>query len=304
MLMPLGQLTSLPPRLAENPFYQLQVQFARYKMGSFELLFEIESFLIRYSWLALLLLFALVLPPLEEVDVISTIVRLSTLIYPFFFIWSITRLSGVELMQLVLEGQWTTEVLASSAESPDLATGFIDPLWMVVRQYWLITTFSLILYSIESHVFVRDEFGRLILDDLVADTLFYLVMYFNVIAWIVFVYLARLYTEVRLRNGLIKGLATLIILLGGLLIFAGYCLLFLRFGYLANDPPMIAFIFVLSMALVALSYGLNQKMARNFRNYLLGQMDIDVMIYDDVDPQASAWSTVSPKPRSAESTPV
>src|SRR5262245_197056 len=137
--MALGQLTHLPHEIAENPFYRLLVRFSRYKAGSFERLFQIESLLLRYALLGLIVLIALVWPPLEEVDYISTLVRFCTLVYPLFFIWSLTRLAGVELMQLVLEGQWTADLLATPMRNRELTIGFATPLWLTVRQYSLIT---------------------------------------------------------------------------------------------------------------------------------------------------------------------
>ena len=155
--MALGQLTHLPEEMAANPFHPLLARFSRLKAGSFELLFQIESWLVRYSWLGLVVLAALVWMPLEEIDVVSTCVRLATLLYPCLFIWSLTRLSGVELMQLMLEGQWTADLLATPLDNRALTVGFASPIWITIRQYFLISLFSLVLYGLESYVIVYQE---------------------------------------------------------------------------------------------------------------------------------------------------
>jgi len=286
--MPLGQLTCLPPSLATNPFHRLIVKFSRYKTGSFEILFTIESYLLRFSWLGLLLLFALVLPPLEEVDYVSTLVRLSTLIYPCFFIWSLTRISGVELMQLVLEGHWTGELMASTLTNRDLTNGFITPPLVVVRQYVLISIFSLILYGLETHVIVIDE-GHWYVEDFVRTTLFNFDLFFSAIAWTLFVYLGRLYTEVRLRNGLIKGLATLALLLSGLTLIVGYNLLFWRYPERITHTSVLGLLALLTLALIGASAWLYGRLSRHFRPYLFGQLDLDPLIFDESDPHATAW---------------
>jgi len=245
----LGQLTHLPESIAANPFHRPIVKFSRYKTGSFELLFAIETFLLRYSWAGLLLLLLLVLPPLEEVDVVSTLVRLATMVYPALFVWSLTRISGVELMQLVLEGRWTAELLAAPLSDRDLTLGFVTPVWLVVRQYLLISVFSLILNSLETHVIVRID-DHLYLDELYNSMAIDLSLFFNVVAWIVFVYLARLLLETRLRNGLLKGLFTLLLFGGGVGLFAGYCVLFFRYPALLSSRGVLAGIDLLSAGLL------------------------------------------------------
>jgi hypothetical protein len=291
--MSLGQLTSLPASLAANPFHRLIVKFSRAKSGSYETMFTIETFLLRYSWAGLLLLFALVLPPLEEVDYVSTLVRLSTMVYPFFFIWSLTRVAGVELMQLVLEGHWTGEILASPVSDRDLTVGFIAPLGLIIRQYLLISIFSLTLFGLETQVIVRDENGRLLMGHFIRYTIFYYDLFFSSVAWITFIYLGRLLAEVRLRNGLIKGLATLVLLLGGIALFAGYVLLFWRYSDQLTRLRVLVGLALLTGGLSGAAYLFYRRLARNFRQYLYGQLDIDLLIFDDADPHASAWQFVA-----------
>lgn len=289
-MSPLGQLTALPKPLAANPFYPLMVRFARIKMGSIEVLFTIESRLVRYSWLSLLILFALVLPRFEEVDYLSTAIRMLTLVYPFFFIWSLTRLSGIELMQLLLEAHWTAEVLASPVTNRDLMNGFVLPLWLVVRQYFLITFFSLILYALEADVIVRASDGTWFYEDCLRHAIFYEVMFFSTIAWLVFLYVGRLWIEVRLRSGLLKGLSVLGLLMIGSAMFLAYLgLFFLWKNRLTATPTLIA-IGALTLAFALASAWFNAKLGRHFRPYLLGQLDIDPLIYDQIDPRATAWN--------------
>lgn len=296
-MLPLGQLTHLPAVIADNPFHRMIVKFSRYKTGSFEILFTIESRLLRHAWLGLILLFALVLPPLEEADYgIATVVRLSTLVYPLFFIWSLTRISGVELMQLVLEGHWTTELLASPLSNRDLMRGFVDPVRLVIRQYLLISIFSLTLYGLETNVIVVDDSGEFYLQDLIRSTLFNYGLFASTIAWIVFVYMARLLAEVRLRNGLIKGLATIALLSMGVLIFAGYCLLFFRYPAQIGSRAVLAGVAGLIVALGGGAWVIDRLLAHHFRHYLSGQLDIDLMIFDETDPRASAWHRFVPMP--------
>lgn len=287
-MLPLGQLTHLPEQFARNPFHPLLVKFSRSKIGSSEILFTAEAILLRYSWAWLLLMFALVLPPLEEYSGAATLVRLSTLIYPCFFIWSLTRLSGVELLQLVLEGRWTAEVLAAPLSDSELAAGFVTPVWVVIRQYLLITIFSLALYGLETRVIVFDE-GSVILEDYLRWTFFNYCLIFNAAAWIVFVYIARVYAEIRLRNSLLKGLATLSMLLGGAVILGGYLLLFLRWKEAMTANGTLAILALLTAGLLIAS-GIGQiKLQRHFRGYLVSQLDIDPIIFDELDPRASAW---------------
>lgn len=290
-MMSLGQLTHLPHYLAINPFYRLIVRFSRYKYGSFEALFVFERFLVRYAWLNLFVLFALVLPPLEEVSVVRTFVRLSTLVYPMFFIWSLTRISGVELMQLVLEGHWLPQLLSTPLTNRDFYNGFIAPIRVIIRQYLLITIFSLALYGLELHVIVVDE-GKVYFEDLLRHVLFYYTLFFNVIGWIIFVYLVRMFAEVRLRNGLLKGLMTLILMLSGGLLFIGYCLLFLRYRHLIDDLKVIIGVSALTGVFAVGCLVIYFKFARLFRHYLLGQLDIDLLIYDDIDPCGTSWTEV------------
>ena len=287
-MLTLGQLSYLPSYLASNPFHPLLVKFSRYKFGSFEILFTLEKYLLRYTWLALLILFALVLPPLEEYWGISTVVRLSTLLYPCFFIWSLTRLAGVELIQLMLEGHWTAETLALPLSNRDWLNGFVTPLWVVFRQYFLITVFSLALYGIESRTFhVDNEFYW-------ADYLqyigFMIMMFFNAALWIAFVYLGRLYTEIRLRNGLLKGLATLFLFFGGGLIACGYLILFYHFAFWLTSKRVLFMIGVLNFILLSLAVAIHGKLQAHFRDYLCTQLDLDMVIYDDADPHTTAWT--------------
>lgn len=287
----MGQLTYLPQHLADNPFHPLLVKFSRVKMGSWESLFNAERYLLRYSWLGLLALFALVLPNLEEVDYLSTAIRLATLLYPCFFIWSLTRLAGVELMQLVLEGHWTGEVLATPVTNRDLLDGFVSPIWLTVRQYLLISFFSLVLYGLERNVIlvVDDE---ILYGDCLRHTIFYIESFMIAVAWIIFIYLARLLAEVRLRNGLIKGLSTVALFGVGCALIFGYCLFFFRYSRHMTDTVILIAMGAIIVSLMALSIAIHACLARRFRQYLAGQLDIDLLIYDDTDPHATAWTKV------------
>lgn len=287
-MLNMGQLTHLPPSLARNPFHPLLMKFSRYKFGSYEELFTLERWLLRYSWAALLLLFALVLPPLEQYWGISTVVRLSTLVYPCFLLWSLTRLAGVELMQLLLEGHWTPETLALPLDNRAWMDGFVTPVWVVLRQYFLITVFSLALYGLETRVFTVDR--HFYWSDYLQYAGFIIVMFFNAVAWIVFMYLARLYTEIRIRNGLIKGLATLLLFCGGGVIFCGYLGLFLHFAFWLASRRVIFGIGLIDLGLLAFSWFTHGKLLAHFRDYLASQLDIDILIYDDLDAHASAWT--------------
>ena len=291
-MLSLGQLTHLPESIAANPFHRLIVKFSRYKSGSFEVLFTIEAVILRYAWVGLLVLLGLVIPPLEEVDYLSTAVRLSTLIYPAFFVWSLSRVSGVELIQLMLEGRWTAEILASPMDDGDFKRGFITPVLMVVRQYLLISVFSLALYELEAHIIVRID-DTLYLEDLWRGLASDFSVFANVVAWIVFLYLARLLLEMRLRNGLIKGLFTLMLILGGAGLFVAYAvLIFFQTEHLA-DPAVLAAIGALTALMIAGAAGCHMLLRRNFRRYLSGQLDIDPLIFDRTDPHASAWEKVA-----------
>lgn len=287
-MLSLGQLKHLPPSLAASPFHPLIAKFSRYKTGSFEALFTAEAFLLRYSWLGLIILMALVLPPLEEVDVLSTIIRLSTLLYPALFIWSLTRISGVELMQLMLEGRWIAEILASPQKNRDLTLGFVTPIWLVVRQYFLITLFSLALYDLETHVIVRIE-GHIYWDDILRALLVNVIFFFSAVSWIVFIYMSRLLLEVRLRNGLLKGLFTLALILSGAALFIAYGILFFFYPEHLDDPRVLAFFGILMAAMAAASLLFHWLLRQNFRYWLAGQLDLDPLIYDVIDPHASAW---------------
>jgi hypothetical protein len=288
--MPLGQLTHLPDEMAANPFHPLLARFSRLKAGSWEPLFQAEAWLVRWSWLTLLALMGLVAARLEEVDVVSTVVRLATLVYPCFFIWSLTRLAGVELMQLVLEGQWTADLLATPLTDRELTVGFASPIWLTVRQYFLITFFSLTLYGLETGIFVHDTTtGEWLLDDLVRHTLFQYGMFFSGAGWIVFLYMARLFGEVRLRNGLLKGLTTMLLLMGGVALLAVFMLLFTIYSYRMTDTRVLVGLLAIAAGLMLSAAWLYRLLARGFRRYLTGQLDIDVLIYDVVDPQASGW---------------
>lgn len=289
-MSPLGQLTYLPKPLAVNPFYPLMVRFARIKAGSLEILFTIESRLVRYSWLSLLILFALVMPRFEEIDYVSTAIRMLTLVYPFFFIWSLTRLGGIELMQLLLEAHWTSEVLASPVTNRDLSNGFVLPLWLVVRQYFLITFFSLILYALEADVIVRAKDGMWLYEDFLRHAIFYEIMFFSTIAWLVFLYIGRLWIEVRLRSGLLKGLSVLGMLLIGSAMFLAYLGLFFLWSKRLTQTPTLVAIGTLTLIFSLASILFNIKLDRYFRDYLLGQVDIDPLVYDQIDPRATAWN--------------
>jgi hypothetical protein len=267
----------------------LLVKFSRYKTGSNEILFSIESKLLQYSGLGLFIMCLLVLPNLEEVYVLSTLIRLMTLVYPFFFIWSLTRISGVELMQVVFEGRWTAELLSTPLTNRQFTDGFITPVWLVVRQYLLITIFSLALYTLERHVFiVLDDQG--VYENLISYGYFYCILFMNTISWIVFVYMARLFTEVRLRNGLIKGLATLFLFMGGTVLFLGYCTLFIRYPHKMNDTQVLVFISFATLFLIVGSGLLHIHLTRKFRHYLSGQLDIDLIVFDKLDPRVSEWT--------------
>ncbi|MCE5228351.1 hypothetical protein LLG95_01980 [bacterium] len=289
--MPLGQHTCLPKPLAVNPFYPLMVRFARSKAGSFERLFTIEEWLLRYSWLGLLILCVLVLLPLEEVDYVSTAVRMLTLVYPFFFIWSLTRISGVELMQLLLEAHWTAEVLASPVTDRDLKNGFVLPAWIVVRQYFLLAFFSLVLYALEQHVIVYDAADKTWLyEDSLRHALFYEALFFSTIAWLALLYVSRLWIEVRLRSGLLKGLSTLALLLIGSVLFIAYSLMFFKWSGSLTSTTTLVVLTGLIVLFSAAAVWFNVKLARDFRACLLGQLDIDPLVYDQIDPRATAWS--------------
>lgn len=287
----MGQLTHLPESIAANPFHRPLVKFSRYKTGSYEAIFAAESFLLRYSWAGLLVLLGLVLPPLEEVDVVSTLVRLCTMVYPALFVWSLTRISGVELMQLVLEGRWTAELLAAPLSDRELMLGFVAPVWLVVRQYLLITVFSLVLSSLETNPIVRID-DHLYLDDVYRSLAVNLSLFFSVVAWIIFIYLARLLLETRLRNGLLKGLFTLLLFGGGVGLMAAYSLLFFRYPALLASYRVLATIDLLSAGLLGGAVAFHGVMRRNFRRFLGGQLDLDPLIFDAVDPHASEWERV------------
>jgi hypothetical protein len=291
--MALGQLTHLPEELAANPFHPLLARFSRLKAGSWERMFQIEAVMVRWSWLALLALLVLVYLPLEEIDAVSTLVRLATLAYPCFFIWSLTRLSGAELMQLVLEGQWTADLLATPMTERELTVGLASPIWITVRQYFLITFFSLVLYGLETGVFVYDRTAdEYLIDDLVRNTVFHCEVFFCGAAWILFLYTARLFGEVRLRNGLLKGLVTLALLMGGVALLAVFLLLFTIYSYRMTDNRVLWGLGTIAVGLTIGAAWMHWKLSRNFRRYLSGQLDIDVLIYDVVDPQASGWQKV------------
>jgi hypothetical protein len=295
----LGQLTHLPPYLASNPFHPLLVKFSRTKFGSYESLFLLEKYLIRYSWLALLVLFALVLPPLEEYWGISTMVRLSTLLFPCFFLWSLTRLAGVELMQLVLEGHWTAEFLALPLSNRAWIDGFVTPLWVVFRQYALITMFSLALYGLETQTVMinlslpgQPAEYEYFWGDYLRVTGFLAVTFFTAALWIAFVYLARLYTEIRLRNGLLKGLATLFLFMAGGLLFTLYLVIFLRYRHWMDSNLILIALGGLALLLLLGAIYIHRKLLAHFRDYLATQIDLDMVIYDDGDPHTSAWTPI------------
>lgn len=304
--MALGQLTHLPAWVADNPFHPFFTQFSRYKAASFEVLFTIEAVLLRYSWLGLILLCGLVLAPLEEVPGVATAVRLATLLYPCFFIWSLTRLAGVELLQLVLDGHWTPELLATPMSNRAYAHGFILPVALVVRQYLLISIFSLFLYGFEEKGHLIDfnevedvwEYGGFL-----RPTLFNFGLFFGSVAWTIFVYLGRMYAEIRLRNGLLKGLATVGLFFMGTLMFAGYCALFMFFPRMAMQTPTLVALGLLTGVLVVCSLLFYVRLRQRFRHYLNGQLDLDVLIYDQLDPHTSAWEQVAPKPKNPATQP-
>lgn len=290
--MPLGQLRHLPRSIAENPFHPLIVRFSRFKLGSYEALFSIEERLVRYSWLGLFVLFALVLPPFEEIPVVSNLVRIATMVYPCFFIWSLTRLGGVELMQLILEGRWTAEVLTLPLTNRQFTHGFVTPIWIVFRQYLLISVFSLGLYSLETETIVYDEETGWLLDNLYPSLAFNFALLFSTIGWTMFTYLARLFVEVRLRNGLLKGLATLALFLGVGAMFMTYLLLFIWFPRYIVDPWVLGALGAAAAALFAGCILIHLRLRNRFRRYLEGQLDLDMLIFDEHDPRATAWAQV------------
>lgn len=287
-MLSMGQLTHLPESLAANPFHRLLVKFSRYKTGSFEFLFSLEAVLLRFSWLGLAILLALVLPPLEEVDYLSTAIRILTLLYPAMFMWSLTRISGVEMIQLMLEGHWTDEILASPMESRDLMLGFITPIWIVLRQYILISVFSLLLYELEVHVIVRIN-GVLYLEELIRSTIVDFSLFFSAVTWIIFIYLVRLLLEVRLRNGLIKGLFTVTLITIGVVLFIIYSILLFMYPGMLLDWRVLLAVNAMSALFIAFSIYSHIKLRRHFRRYLCGQLDLDMLIFDRNDPHASAW---------------
>ena len=283
--MALGQLQRLPPELASNPFYPLLVKFSRLKMGSLEWLFTVEGFLLRHAWVALFILFALVLPPLEEVDLLSTLVRLTTLIYPCFFIWSLTRLSGVELIQCMIEGQWLADLLAAPIDNDDLIHGFATPLWIIIRQYALMSVFSLVLYALETRVVVVE--GQFFVWELARPLILYLGVFFSAVAWIACVYMARLTIEARVRGGLLKGIATLCFLLTGMLILASYGGVFIFHPTQLSRPPMLIVPSLLTALLALVALWLYSLLRRNFRGYLAAQLEFKWTIADHAGP--SPW---------------
>lgn len=290
-MLSMGQLTHLPENLAANPFHRLLVKFSRYKTGSFEFLFSMEAFLLRYSWLGLMILLGLVIPPLEEVDYLSTAIRVLTLFYPAMFMWSLTRISGVEMIQLMIEGRWTDEILASPLESHDLMHGFVTPIWIVVRQYGLISFFSLVLYELEVHVIVRIN-GRLYLEDLFQSGIVDFSLFFSAVTWIIFIYLARLLIEVRLRNGLIKGLFTVTLITIGVVLFILYSILLFMYPAMLLDWRVLLSVNAMSALFLAVAVYSHLRLRRYFRRYLCGQLDIDFLIFDRNDPHASAWQAL------------
>lgn len=294
MIRPLGQLAHLPDEVAGNPFHRLILQFSRAKAGSFEELFTAEAWLLRYAWLGLIVLCALVAPPLEDYPLAGTLVRLLTLVYPAFFIWSLTRLAGVELMQLMLEGQWTPELLATPLSSRSFMDGFVAPVWIVLRQYLLISVFSLALNTLETHVVAFGPNNELYLGDMVRSGVLGQIVFFSAIGWIVFLYLGRLLTEVRLRSGLLKGLITLFLMSGGLIFLAFYGVIFYRYPNQMLDTPVLAGLAALTAALFAGAAWFNRLLKANFRRYFEGHLDLDPLIFDDTDPRATAWEKIEP----------
>lgn len=294
-MLSLGHYQHLPEFLAKNPFHSLVVRFSRFKNFSWEFLFHVEAVLMRYSGISLLVMFALVLPRFEEINTIGPTIRHLMLVYPIFFIWSLTRISGVELMQVILEGRWTAEIVSTPITNLELKEGFVSPVWLVMRQYMLISIFSLALYTLEtnSHLLIPDD------DQLkymvIAMGIFNEAIFFNAIAWILFIYMARLYTEVRFRNGLIKGLITLALMLGGILLVAGYGLLFYRYGHRLTDWRVLGIMCGLTGVLTAGAFYFHVKLARHFRGYLLTQLDIDLLVFDRRDPRTSAWEIMNPE---------
>jgi hypothetical protein len=296
--MALGQLTHLPAEMAANPFHPLFARFSRLKAGSYEALFRVEALLVRYSWLGVAILAALVWMPLEQVDYVSTVVRLSTLIYPCFFIWSLTRLSGVELLQLMLEGQWTADLLATPMGDRELTVGLASPIWLTLRQYFLSSLLSIVLYGLETQPVVYDPIGHAwLVDALIRNTLFNIGLFFSTVAWIVFLYVARLWVEARLRNGLLKGLATMALLAGGALFMVVIVLLFTRYAGHRNDAVVIAGLCLVAVGLFGCAAATHRLLARNFRRYLAGQLEIDLLINDAGagDPSAGAWEEIRPE---------
>jgi hypothetical protein len=293
--MALGQLTHLPASVADNPFHPFFMQFSRYKAASFELLFTLEAIFLRYSWIGLIVLCALVFSPLEETPLVAQAVRFLTILYPCFFIWSLTRLAGVELLQLVLDGHWTPELLATPMSNRIYAHGFILPVGLVVRQYLLISLFSLFLYGFEAngHLIVYDAEGdKWYYEQFIRLTLFNFGLFFGSVAWTILVYLGRMYAEIRLRNGLLKGLATVMLFSLGALLFVLYCALFFRYPALTTTTPVLAMLGLMTGAFVVGSLVLYTRLRRYFRHYLTGQLDLDVLVYDQLDPHTSAWQEV------------
>jgi hypothetical protein len=294
--MALGQLTHLPASVADNPFHPFFTQFSRYKAASFEVLFTLEALLLRYSWVGLIVLLLLVVAPLDEVPIAAGLVRLATVLYPCFFIWSLTRLAGVELLQLVLDGHWTPELLATPISNREYAHGFILPVGLVVRQYLLISIFSLFLYGFEANgnlIMQDDDDGSWYYGEFVRLTLFNFGLFFGSVTWTIFVYLGRMYAEIRLRNGLLKGLATVSLFAIGALLFIAYCSLFFFYPGLTTSTPVLAALALMTASLVGFSMLLYSRLRRYFRDYLTGQLDLDVLIYDQLDPHTSAWQEVT-----------
>jgi hypothetical protein len=101
--------------------------------------------------------------------------------------------------------------------------------------------------------------------------------------------MARLFGEVRLRNGLLKGLTTMLLLMGGVALLAVFMLLFTIYSYRMTDTRVLVGLLAIAAGLMLSAAWLYRLLARGFRRYLTGQLDIDVLIYDVVDPQASGW---------------
>ena len=83
-MISIGLHRYLPDYLANNPFHPPLVKFSRLKTESSKILFLIESKLLQFSGIGLLVMFILVLPDLEKIDILSSVIRLLTLVYPFF----------------------------------------------------------------------------------------------------------------------------------------------------------------------------------------------------------------------------